>query len=221
MRNPKSKFKKTKREREKMAEADKSVDKTKDYSITNLITDGKNPRGIPTAKFIENVEEFLLDTSVEAALGSLNELYSKYKYMETSFERSKAVYKSKVPEINQTLELIGMMKRKKDGDDENSEMVANYSLCDTIFSQAKLDIDGGKVCLWIGASTMVEYTYEEAIELLTTQIQQSHAKIQELDEDLFHLRGNSITVEVNMARLFNYSVKLKKEREAAALTAGK
>lgn len=61
---------------------------------------------------------------------------------------------------------------------------------------------------------MVEYTYEEALELLETQLEQTHAKTQELDEDLFHLRGNSITVEVNMARLFNHSVKLKKLRES-------
>jgi hypothetical protein len=41
----------------------------------------------------ENVEEFLGDKSVEAALGALNELYSKYKFMESSFEKSKGVYK--------------------------------------------------------------------------------------------------------------------------------
>lgn len=67
----------------------------RDISIQQLITEGKNPRGIPTAKFIENVSEFLGDISVEAALGALNELYSKYKFMESSFEKSKNVYKSK------------------------------------------------------------------------------------------------------------------------------
>jgi len=60
---------------------------------------------------------------------------------------------------------------------------------------------------------MVEYSYDEAIELLESQLIQSHAKIEELQEDLYHLRGNSITVEVNMARLFNHSVKLKKQKE--------
>jgi hypothetical protein len=72
------------------------------------------------------------------------------------------------------------------------------------------------VFLWIGASTMVEYTFEEAIELLETQLIQAQLKIKELMEDLYHLRGNSITVEVNMARLFNHSVKLKQMKEAAA-----
>jgi hypothetical protein len=41
-----------------------------------LITEGKNPRGIPGAKFIDNIEDFLHSTNLEAALGALNELYS-------------------------------------------------------------------------------------------------------------------------------------------------
>lgn len=66
------------------------------------------------------------------------------------------------------------------------------------------------VYLWIGANTMVEYSFDEAIELLEQQLRQFHFKIQELSEDLDDLRGNSITVEVNMARLFNFNVKRKK-----------
>jgi uncharacterized coiled-coil protein SlyX len=63
---------------------------------------------------------------------------------------------------------------------------------------------------------MVEYNYEEAINLLETQLVQSYAKLEELNEDLYHLRGNSITVEVNMARLFNHSLKMKKDNPATA-----
>ena len=129
----------------------------KDITLQSLITEGKNPRGIPASKFIvrivvffviincylltvlfdkqEDVEEFLGDVSVESALGAFNELYSKYKYMETSFERSKNVYKSKIPEIEQTLELIKLMiKKEEDGDD----MVTNYNICDTIYAAAKV-----------------------------------------------------------------------------------
>ena len=85
----------------------------------------------------------------------------------------------------------------------------------------KVSTEEGKVYLWIGANTMVEYGYEEAIELLEGQLQQTVAKLEELAEDLYFLRGNSITVEVNMARLFNYSVKLKKLRESANASTNK
>jgi hypothetical protein len=83
------------------------------------------------------VEEFLAaDTmTIESALGAFNELYSKYKYMESSFEKSKNVYKSKIPEIEQTLELIKIMVSKRE---QNEEMISNYSLCDTIYATAKV-----------------------------------------------------------------------------------
>ena len=67
----------------------------------------------------------------------LLQLYSKYKYMEGSFERSKVSYKSKLPDIEQTLELIKIMKKKAENDEE---MFTNYSLCDTIYAKAKVKI---------------------------------------------------------------------------------
>lgn len=106
----------------------------------------------------ENVEQFLQGHSIESMLGALNELYSKYKYMETSFEKSKGVYKSKIPEIEQTLEIISMLMKKRD---EGEEMVTHYPLCDTLYAEAKVDTSDSKICLWVGASTMVEYSYEE------------------------------------------------------------
>jgi prefoldin subunit 5 len=180
----------------------------------------------------------LESVSIEAALGALNDLYSKYKYMETSFERSKAVYKSKIPEISQSIELIEAMVAKRDNEEE---MLTKFSLCDTIYASAKVflivrappnfllkcisitkqvDTSASRVCLWMGANTMVEYSYEEALDLLRLQREQSLAKIAELNEDLQDLRANSITVEVNMARLFNHNVKVKKITAAATAIAG-
>eukprot|EP01031_Cornospumella_fuschlensis_P040783 gene40783-49737_t len=186
----------------------------KDLNLQVLITEGKNPRGIPAAKFIENVNEFLGESmSPESAIGALNELYSKYKYMESQFEKSKGIYKSKLPEIDHTLELVKVMVSKQE---ESEELLVDYSLSDTVYTKAKVDTDAGVVYLWIGAGTMVEYTYAEALELLQSQREATLLKLQEMNEDLNFLRSNSITVEVNMARLFNHSVKLKKLKETAA-----
>ena len=57
--------------------------------------------------------------------------------MESSFEKSKSVYKSKIPDIEQTLELIQAMKKRKE---DEEEMIANYSLADTIFAKAKVHL---------------------------------------------------------------------------------
>lgn len=193
-----------------MAETTETKGAPKVNPLMVRITEGKNPRGIPTAKFIENVDDFLQEgETVELFIGVLNELYSKYKYMEKSFDSSKAIYKQKVPDITQTLDMVKLLKERKE-ENPDEEVLVNYSLCDTLYAKAKIAPSVGKVNLWIGASTMVEYSYEEAIELLENQLIQTHAKIEELNEDLYHLRGSSITVEVNMARLFNHSVRQKK-----------
>jgi hypothetical protein len=81
--------------------------------LITLLTDGKNPRGIPSAKFIEDVALFLTEhakQTPETVIGALNELYSKYKYMERSFEVSKGNYKAKVPELEQTIEHLEALK---------------------------------------------------------------------------------------------------------------
>lgn len=195
-----------------MSELIKNV--KEDVALTKLLMteSSSNPRGIPAAKFIENVDEFLGEHTVESALGSYQELYGKYKYMESHFEKSKAVYKGKLPDITQTLDTVTLLKAQQDA---GEAVYTNYSLSDTVFAKAKIDTSVGKVCLWIGASTMVEYTYDEAIELLKTQLAQTESKIKETNEDLACLRENSITVEVNMARLFNHNVKMKKLAETA------
>ena len=78
----------------------------------------------------------------------------------------------------------------------------------------QVDVAADKVALYVGAKTFIEYSIEECLVQLQEQIAASHLKLQELNEDLVFLRTSSITVEVNMARLFNYSVKLKKAKAA-------
>lgn len=58
-------------------------------------------------------------------------------------------------------------------------MVTRYNLADTLYTKAELDCSSGIVNLWLGANVMLEYTYDEAIELLSSK--EETAK-RELDE---------------------------------------
>lgn len=185
---------------------------------TALLTTGKNPRGIPQAVFIDDVVEFLKRLGadeVETPIGAFNELYSKYKLMETNMDRIKQSMKEKVPEIERSLELVRHLQERQ----AKSETVkTNYSLADTVFAKAELHCDG-RVCIWLGASVMVEYSYEEAVTLLEKNLASAIEKQGTTQEDLEFLRNQSITVEVNMARLYNYDVlrrrKAEEKRKAA------
>ena len=111
----------------------------KDVGLTKLLLseEASNPRGIPTAKFIENVEDFLQGNSVEATLGAYQELYGKYKYMESHFEKSKSVYKQKIPDIEQTLDTVKLLIHQRDA---GEAVHANYSLSDTVYAKAKVSV---------------------------------------------------------------------------------
>lgn len=48
-------------------------------------------------------------------------------------------------------------------------MVTRYNLADTIYAKAEVDCSQGIVNLWLGANVMLEYTYDEALTLLTSK----------------------------------------------------
>ncbi|CAM9550793.1 unnamed protein product, partial [Ectocarpus sp. 12 AP-2014] len=65
---------------------------------TALLVTRKNPRGIPEVVFIDDVVQFLARLGVEEVetpIGAFNELYSKYKLMESNMDKAKQSMKDK------------------------------------------------------------------------------------------------------------------------------
>ena len=54
---------------------------------------------------------------------------------------------------------------------------------------------------------MLEYTIEEADQLLTKNFDTATKNLQQIDKDLDFLRDQITTTEVNMARVYNWDVK--------------
>ena len=67
----------------------------------------------------------------------------------------------KIPEIERALDIINQLAKPKEDDFE-----VDYMICDTIYSKAKVNKDISKVNLWLGANTMVEFTFDESKKLL-------------------------------------------------------
>ncbi|CAM9711920.1 unnamed protein product [Pylaiella littoralis] len=194
-----------------MVKAEASPEKEID---TALLVTAKNPRGIPEVVFIDDVVQFLSRLGVQAVetpIGAFNELYSKYKLMESNMDRAKQSMKDKVPEIERSLDLVKHLQERQA---KKETVKTNYSLSDTVFAKAELKCDG-RVCIWLGASVMVEYTYDEAVALLESNLETALEKKATTTEDLEFLRNQIITVEVNMARLYNYDVLRRRKEEEA------
>ena len=77
----------------------------------------------------------------------------------------------------------------------------------------------GVVAVWLGAGVMLEYSYAEARALLGEQLAAAQAKVRTNGADLAFLRDQIITTEVNIARVYNYSVKSARKAKMAAAAA--
>lgn len=145
-----------------------------DAAVSNIslesITEGKNARGIPHAKFVEDIESFANSfnppASPELLIGAYSDLFSKFKAYEQQLSQKRANYEEKLPEIEKSIKLVRHLKNKKD---EGESIVTRYNLADTIYAKAEVDCSQGIVNLWLGANVMLEYTYDEALELLTSK----------------------------------------------------
>merc|ERR1712232_506498 len=96
-----------------------------------------------------------------------------------------------------------------------------YQLSENIWSRAQV-APTNCVCLWLGANVMLEYTLDEAVELLRTNEANAKETIRNLDEDMAFLRDQLTTTEVNIVRTHNYNVKLRqnsKEEEGKSQAA--
>eukprot|EP00742_Colponemidia_sp_Colp-10_P000845 GILJ01000915.1.p1 GENE.GILJ01000915.1~~GILJ01000915.1.p1 ORF type:complete len:190 (+),score=32.31 GILJ01000915.1:46-615(+) len=171
----------------------------------SLTQKSDNPRGIPCATFISNVEEALQGEAPESFLKRLQELYQKYKFMETTLLQKKLGLKSKLPDIRKTLDMVVHLEKQKDSEEEAT---THFLMADNIWAEAKLP-KTEVVYLWLGANVMLEYPFDEAEALLSKNLQAAQINLEKTEEDLLFLRDQITTSEVNIARVHNYNVKHK------------
>ncbi|KAG0017155.1 hypothetical protein BGZ81_010872 [Podila clonocystis] len=169
-----------------------------------------NPRGIPKAPFVENVEDHVSEAEpVEIVLKKFQEAVAKYKFMEVNMLQRKRNLDAKIPEIRKTLEMVQFLQSEAEEGDEEKEIETMYELNDTLYATAKIK-PTGKVCLWLGANVMLEYPVAEAAELLTSKLETALKTLGNTEEDLAYLRDQITTMEVNTARVYNWDVKQRR-----------
>ncbi|KAF9902203.1 hypothetical protein BX616_002006 [Lobosporangium transversale] len=180
-----------------------------------------NPRGIPKAPFVENVEDHVSEQEpVEIVLRKFQEAVAKYKFMEVNMLQRKRNLDAKIPEIRKTLEMVQFLQSQASKEDETKEIETLYELNDTLYATAKIQ-PTGKVCLWLGANVMLEYPVEEAADLLKTKLESALKTLKNTEEDLAYLRDQITTMEVNTARVYNWDVKQRRLARAKAETESK
>ncbi|KAL4077973.1 Prefoldin subunit 3 [Scleroderma citrinum] len=191
----------------------------------------KNPRGIPNAPFIGNIEEYLggPDGAVEGPLKDLQDAIAKYRYMDGSLTQRRKGLEDKIPDIRKTLHMVEFLQTRREGkqkaeeddlEEEDSEtskkpLTTTFELNDTLYAEAQLE-DTGTVYLWLGANVMLSYTIPDAIALLRSKLSAAETSLKTTIEDLEFIREQLTVMEVNTARMYNWDVKRRRERRSAA-----
>jgi prefoldin subunit 5 len=163
-------------------------------------------RGIPEAIFIENVEALCAGHEPTHIVGKLQDLHSKYQYMQSSLTAQRASLKQKLPDISAAFETVNHLVDRKEKAQEDEATEYTYQLADCVWSKASAP-PSNSVCLWLGANCMLEYTLDEAVELLRTNEANAKVTLKSLEEDMAFLRDQITTTEVNIARTHNFGVK--------------
>ncbi|KAK3689598.1 Prefoldin subunit-domain-containing protein [Podospora appendiculata] len=181
-----------------------------------------NPRGIPYAPFVDKVEDYVTTRAdVEPTLRSFQEMIAKYQFMEQNLQRRVAGLKDKMPDIQKTLDTVRFLKLRKDAPDP---IETTFELNETLYAKAEIP-PTDEVYIWLGANVMLSYPIDEAEELLDTKFQAATKSLNNCEEDLDFLREQITTMEVALARVYNWDVvqkrKEKEEEEKAEKASGK
>ncbi|KAK2014409.1 prefoldin subunit [Colletotrichum eremochloae] len=167
-----------------------------------------NPRGIPKAPFVDKVEDYVTTREdVEPTMRNFQEMISKYQFMELNLQKRMAGLKDKIPDIQKTLDSVRFLKLRH-SDDEPIE--TTFELNDTLYSKAKIP-PTEEVYIWLGANVMLSYPIGEAETLLESKLSTAKTSLSNCEEDLDFLREQITTMEVAIARVYNWEVVQKRK----------
>ncbi|KAJ1998669.1 hypothetical protein GGI04_000290 [Coemansia thaxteri] len=165
-----------------------------------------NPRGIPQAPFVDNVDEYMKTDAVDATIRKFTEAASKYKFMENSKLQQRGSLEQKIPEIEKTLSMVNYLAEQRGADEPIKTL---FEINDTLYAHAAIP-PTETVNLWLGANVMLEYSLDEAQDLLAGKLAIAKGNLKETIEDLEFLRDQITTMEVNTARVYNWDVKQRR-----------
>ncbi|CAH8354237.1 unnamed protein product [Eruca vesicaria subsp. sativa] len=168
-------------------------------------------RGIPAAKFIQDVETYLSQSGFDSnsALAFHQERLQQYKVVEMKLLAQQRDLQAKIPDIEKCLEVVGTLETRK-GTGES--LLADFEVSEGIYSRACIE-DTDSVCLWLGANVMLEYSCEEATALLKNNLENAKASLEVLVADLQFLRDQVTVTQVTIARIYNYDVHQRRVKQ--------
>ncbi|WEW60515.1 peptide chain release factor 1 [Emydomyces testavorans] len=197
--------------------AEKQAEKTLPLSTSSSSSSSAattNPRGIPTAPFVDNVTDYVSTRAdVEPTLRSFQEMISKYQFMELNTQRRAQGLRDKIPDIKKTLDTVKFLSARRKTE-SCTPLETAFELNDTLYARATISPEAtDEVYLWLGANVMLAYKVDEAQTLLEEKLRAAQVSLGNCEEDLEFLREQITTLEVATARVYNWDVVQKRKEK--------
>lgn len=169
-------------------------------------------RGIPAAAFVQDVQAFLVQYNGDPSicLTALQEKLQQYKLAEMKLLGQKRDLQAKIPDMKKCLQIVDTLLAKKGTGDS---VKVDFEVAEGIYAQAQFE-DTETVCLWLGANVMLEYSCEEAQDLLIRNLETANSSLKAVVEDLHFLRDQITITEVTIARVYNWDVHQRRKQRA-------
>ncbi|CAL6093790.1 Prefoldin_subunit 3 [Hexamita inflata] len=173
--------------------------------LTELIVpDNYNTRGIPRAVFFENVATFVANCGdVSHSILDLENKLAQYNLMFQSLDNQRNTLRNSLPSLHNTLESLEFVQEK------GEDVIFYHQLVDGIYVKARIN-NNKKVGIFLGSNVMVDYTVEEAKNLIQENIRNVEKQIKDCELNLEFLKEQITIIEVSVSRVFNYDVQQRK-----------
>ncbi len=130
--------------------------------------------------------------------------------MEAQIVKHSEGVKAKIPDIEKAIEAVEYLEKKKHDSEES--MSVDFMVSNNLWAKATVPASE-TVCLWLGADIMCEYTLEEAKALLTKNLENATTTMKNNEVDLDFIKDQMTVCEVNIARVYNDSIKKKEKNK--------
>ncbi|KAJ8766469.1 hypothetical protein K2173_022528 [Erythroxylum novogranatense] len=170
-------------------------------------------RGIPGAQFVEDVETYLTQSGldVNSAMSFLQERLQQYKLVELKLLAQQRDLQAKIPDIEKCLDVVATLQAKNG---TGEALISDFEVSEGIYSKAKIE-GAESVCLWLGANVMLEYSCDEATDLLNKNLDNAKASLEVLIADLQFLRDQVTITQVTIPRVYNWDVHQRRMQQTA------
>lgn len=121
--------------------------------------------------------------------------------MEAALRARKVRYDASIVEMEASKEAVETLKRTP------TSLTYDFELGSTLYAKSIIPPtdSGRRIGLWLGSGIMLEYETEEAISFLDGKLGERRQELAKVEHDLTFVRRQITTMEVNMARLYNYT----------------